>query len=196
MGLTLLVTALALALAAVAPSRPGSRTRLQSGGLLAAACLLLSAEPLLSERAGLAYPVLLTAAALILLRFGFVNRAVPGVVLACLGVCLNASVVLANGSMPVEEAAVIRAGIDPATLALHADPRHEPADGSTALRWLDDRVAVPIPHAREVNSLGDVAIAAGVGLFVFAFSRRHRRDLSPTYVMMSGWARPRSPERC
>lgn len=196
MGLTLLVATLALLLAAAVPSRPGTRPRLQSAGLLLTAGLLLVAEPLLTGRVPFAYPALLGAAAIVLVRFAARNRAVPGVALACLGVCLNAAVVLANGSMPVEERAAVRAGIDPAGLALHADPRHEPAGEATALRWLDDRVAVPIPGAREVNSLGDVAIAAGVGLFVFALARRHRRDLDPSYVMMSGWARPRRPERC
>jgi hypothetical protein len=196
MALTLLVVVLALLLAVVAPSRPGSRPALRSAGLLVAAALLLLAEPLLTDHIAIAYPVLIAAAAVVLARFAALNRAIPGVVLACLGLCLNAGVVLANGSMPVEERAVIRAGIDPASLALDDDPRHELADDSTVLRALDDRVAVPIPGAREVNSLGDVAIAAGLGLFTFALARRHRRDLDPEYVMMSGWARPRSPERC
>lgn len=196
MVLTLLVVVLALLLAAVAPSRAGSRPVLRSVGLLVTAALLLLAEPLLTQYVALAYPVLLAAAAVVLVRFATLNRTVPGVVLACLGVCLNAGVVLANGSMPVEERAVLRAGLDPASLALHEDPRHELAGEGTVLRALDDRVAVPIPGAREVNSLGDVAIAAGVGLFAFALARRHRRDLDPEYVMMSGWARSRSPERC
>ena len=184
MVLTLLVVALALLLATPAPSRPGSRPRLRSQGLLVVACLVLLAEPLLSDQVALAYPVLLTAAALVLARFAVHNRAVPGIVLACAGLCLNASVVVANGSMPVEPHAIVRAGIDPATVALDADPRHEAADRATALRWLDDRVPVPIPGAREVGSLGDVAIAAGVGLFAFALARRHRRDLDPSQCLL------------
>ncbi len=196
MGLTVLVIGLALLLAVVSPSRPGHRPQLRATGALVAACLVLLAEPLLSVHVGLAYPALLGVGALLLARFAFVNRAVPGIVLACFGVCLNASVVLANGSMPVETHAVLRAGIDPAALALDSDPRHELADGSTALRWLDDRIAVPTPRVAEVISLGDVAIAAGVGLFVFGFTRRHRREMDPYYVMMSEWAPPRSPERC
>lgn len=196
MGLTVLVVALAALLAVAMPSRPGTRPRLLATGVLMSAGLLLAAEPLAAERIVGAYPVLLTVAALLLARFGFLNRRVPGVALACLGVGLNATVVLANGSMPVEIRAVEQAGIDPAALALDADPRHEAAGEATRLRWLDHRIAVPIPARPETISLGDVAVAAGVGLFLFGYARRHRRNLDPTSVMMSGWAPPRSHERC
>lgn len=196
MGLTVLVVALASLLAVALPSRLGTRPRLLATGLLMSAALMLVAEPLVAARVDGAYPVLLTAAALLLARFGLLNRRVPGIVLACLGVGLNTAVVLANGSTPVEIRAIEQAGIDPAALALDADPRHEAAGETTRLRWLDDRVAVPIPARPEIISLGDVAVAAGVGLFVFGYARRHRDQLDPASVMMNGWAQPRSPERC
>ncbi|MGQ0846636.1 MAG: DUF5317 family protein [Sporichthyaceae bacterium] len=182
MGLTLLVVALALVPAVAVPSRPGHRPRLRALGVLSAACLLLVGEPLLGERVPGAYPVLLAVAALLLGRFALVNRCVPGVVLACAGVGLNAAVVLANGAMPVEQKAVVRAGLDPAAAALDADRRREFAGDGTDLRWLGERIAVPTPVRSEVVSLGDVATAAGLGLFVFGYARRHRRELDPALL--------------
>lgn len=197
MGLTLLVVALALLMAVAMPSRPGHRPRLRSLGVLSAGGLLLVGEPLLGERVPGAYPVLLAMATVLLGHFALVNRRVPGIVLACAGVGLNSAVVLANGAMPIEERAVVRAGLDPATLAIHADRRRELADEATDLRWLGERIAVPNPVRPEVVSLGDVAVAAGLGLFVVGYLRRHRRELDPTYVMMNGWVPANSSlERC
>jgi hypothetical protein len=102
--------------------------------------------------------------------------------LAALGLLLNAVVVVANSSMPVEQSAATRAGVGLGTVSAHADHRHVLAGADTWLRALDDRVAVPLPGHREVDSLGDVAIAAGAGLCVFTALRRRReifRSSSP-----------------
>lgn len=196
MGLVLLVAALATLIAVALPSRPGHRVRLRAAGALMTAGLLLVGEPLLSQRIDGAYPVLLAAAAIALLPFAWCNRAAGGIVLACVGICLNAAVVGFNGAMPVETQSVVRAGLDPAAVPNPADRRLETADDATALRWLGARVAVPIPAAREVDTLGDVATAAGIGLFLVGFARRHRRELGVDYVMMAGWAQAEHPERC
>jgi hypothetical protein len=78
--------------------------------------------------------------------------------------------------MPVEPHAAVRAGIP----ALESGSRHEPADDHTRFRALGDRIAVPIPGHREIDSLGDVALAAGAGLFAFELTYRRRRVFDPT----------------
>ncbi|MGQ0467270.1 MAG: DUF5317 family protein [Sporichthyaceae bacterium] len=196
MGLVVLVAGLAMLVAAALPSRPGHRVRPGATGALMTAGLLLVGEPIVSQRIDGAYPVLLVAASLALVPFAWVNRAIPGMVLACAGVALNATVVGFNGAMPIESSAVARAGLDPALVPYPSDPRFEPADDETSLRWLGARIAVPIPGAREVDSLGDVATAAGIGLFLVGYARRHRRELPSDYVRMAGWAQDRHPERC
>ncbi len=111
-------------------------------------------------------------AALLLCQFARRNLHVPGVPLVAVGLLLNAIVVVANGSMPVERTAATRAGGGPALST--ADHRHVLAGIDTRLRALDDRVAVPLPGHREVDSLGDLAIAAGLGLCACTAVRRRR----------------------
>ncbi len=100
--------------------------------------------------------------------------------------CANALVVIVNGAMPVSESAAARAGISAEQLALDTDDRHEPLDGATRMTPLADRIPVPIPGHREVDSLGDVAIAAGAGLYAFAAAYR-RRGMFHSSGIMARW---------
>jgi hypothetical protein len=59
-------------------------------------------------------------------------------------------------------------------------------DGATKLTTLGDRIPVPIPGHREVDSLGDLALAAGAGQFAFAAAYRRRWDVRPG--IMTRWA--------
>lgn len=188
MGLAILV----FLLAAVAGRRSAGRhwaglaaalrgRRLRSGGLLGAAAVVLIAAPSAARSIDHLHPLAMVLGAALVSTFALRNRGVPGVPLVAIGVLLNALVVLGNGAMPIEARAAARAGVT--ATSSHSDHLHEPADGGTRLRLLDDRVAVPIPLHREVDSLGDVAVAAGAGLWVFTTLRRRR----PVFDQTQSW---------
>jgi hypothetical protein len=113
---------------------------------------------------GIAYPLGLIASAVFIGLFLRLNLVRPGVSLLAAGFGLNALVVALNGAMPVSASALARAG------AHHFvdDPRHELADASTVLPWLGDVVPVALPGLRQAVSPGDVLIAAGAGLLLYA----------------------------
>ena len=95
-----------------------------------------------------------------------VNWRLPGAVLILLGGVLNLIVVLANGGMPVDMAALAAAGA-----GMPADSLHLVAGDSTLARPLAD--VIPIPLFRSVYSVGDLGIVAGGFLIpVSAFLRR------------------------
>ncbi len=115
-----------------------------------------------------AHALLLAATAACAAVFVWFNRGVPGLPLVGVGLAANALVVVANGAMPVSVAAAERAGLGVSALDLGEDSRHEPADGGTRLDWLADVVPFALPGAPQVVSVGDVAVAAGAGLAVYA----------------------------
>jgi hypothetical protein len=121
-----------------------------------------------------AYAVGLTASALAALGFCLRNLHVRGVPLVTLGLLLNATVVLANGAMPVSTAAASRAGTSTASIAAGTDPRHVLAGDATTLRALGDIVPVPLPLQPEVASPGDVLVAAGLAELLCLGMRRRR----------------------
>jgi hypothetical protein len=134
----------------------------------------------------------LAVSATLMVQFAVGNVRVPGVALAAVGLCANAAVVIVNGAMPVSETAAARAGISIQQLHLDTDDRHEPLDGGTKVTMLADRIPVPIPGHREVDSLGDLGIAAGAGLYLFAAACGRGRTRRTDSGIMAGWA----PERC
>jgi hypothetical protein len=179
MGLTVVVVFIAV-LGGWVSSGLGGRIRghrLRSPALALAGASVLFCEPLAASSVPHAYPTAVVLAALLMIQFCRRNLHVPGVPLVALGLLLNAIVVVANGSMPVERPAVARAGDGPALSA--TDHRHVLAEFGTRLRTLDDRVAVPLPGHREVDSLGDIAIAAGLGLCACTAARQRRGVFDP-----------------
>lgn len=110
----------------------------------------------------------LLVSALLVTAFMVRNRHLRGVPLIAAGFVLNAVVVTANGAMPVSLWAAQRAGLDPVAVALERDPRHEAATSRTRLRSLADVIPVPLPvdRARSVVSIGDLVLAAGIGVLV------------------------------
>jgi hypothetical protein len=179
MGLLCLVVLAALGAGAMLGGRGGRLVghRLNSVWLLAAA----GAAQLAASLSGhLSYPTMMLVAAVLVIQFTLRNRRTPGIPLAALGLLLNTVVVVGNGAMPVEPQAAARAGIPAQVLALESGDQHEPADDHTRFRALGDRIAVPIPGHREIDSLGDVALAAGAGLFAFELTYRRRRVFDPT----------------
>lgn len=94
------------------------------------------------------------------------NPQLPGKALVVGGLALNALVIVANGAMPVSADAARTAGISLASI--RHDPRHSLLDGHAHLTWLADRIPLGLPWQPQVLSIGDVLVAAGVGLLVAA----------------------------
>lgn len=193
MGLTLVVLVAALVFGRLAGGPgPLSAPALHRVSLLVAAFAVQFAEPFISREVAYSYPLCMAVSATLMVQVAAGNLRVPGIALAAAGVCANAAVVILNGAMPVSETAAIRAGISVEQMALDTDDRHEPLDGGTKLTALADRIPVPIPGHREVDSLGDLAIAAGAGLYLFAAGYRRGGLLGKDSGIIASWA----PERC
>lgn len=105
--------------------------------------------------------------------FVALNRRIAGMWLIGVGLILNTLVITANRAMPVSPSASATAGIE-APSAIDDDLKHERLDDDTVLGWLAD--VIPVPGLREVLSLGDVALAAGMGWLVFSQTTARRND--------------------
>jgi hypothetical protein len=105
-------------------------------------------------------------ATLLVVTFLVRNRTLHGIPLVALGLGLNALVVGLNGAMPVRARAAVEAGVGLHNIAAGLDPRHVVSGPDTVLAALGDRIPVPLPVLPEVLSVGDVLIAAGIGLLV------------------------------
>ncbi|MFF0264081.1 DUF5317 domain-containing protein [Kribbella sp. NPDC004536] len=114
---------------------------------------------------GTAYPVGLIGSAVCIAVFLRMNLQHPGVGLLALGFFSNALVVALNGAMPVSLRALQRAGVGDASIT---DARHELSHATTHLPWLGDVVPVALPGLGQAISPGDVLIAAGAGLLLYA----------------------------
>jgi hypothetical protein len=104
--------------------------------------------------------------------FMALNRKVPGMALAGAGLLLNLAVITANGAMPVSDYVFEVIDIDESALDA-AGFKHERMTDETVLPWLGD--VVPIPPLREVWSIGDFVLAAGIGYFVWERTLAHRK---------------------
>lgn len=109
------------------------------------------------------------------------NRSLPGMSLAFVGIALNAIAVTANGGfMPVWLPSLLAAGF-PATEPLSAfHLTVAEGVGSEALRAalpLADIIPIPLPIVRNVASIGDLFITAGLGFFLFAATVRTPAEL-------------------
>lgn len=88
------------------------------------------------------------------------------VVLAGLGWCANAVVMVANGGMPVSRWAVAKAHGHVDRIGHGHLDKHIAAASHTSLRFLGD--VIGIRPLRGVFSVGDFALAAGIAVFVVA----------------------------
>ncbi|MGH2734454.1 MAG: DUF5317 domain-containing protein [Actinomycetota bacterium] len=93
----------------------------------------------------------------------WLNRRLPGVLLAAVGLALNVVVIASNQAMPVSLHAIEAAGGE--ATSLPRDLKHEPAGSDTILPWLGD--VIPMPVVGTVISVGDVVLAAGVGVLAY-----------------------------
>ncbi len=126
---------------------------------------------------------LLAAAYGVLAAGLWANRARPGMSLALVGIALNATAILVNGGfMPVWEPSLTAAGLGRADVL---SPIHVilPAalDGSffRSAGPLGDVIPVPLPFLRNVLSIGDVVLGAGLAFFLFAGLVRRPEDTWP-----------------
>lgn len=167
-----LTAAVAVAVGRAAGGEWGLRQpKMRGWPLLLAALLVQGAAALLGAtgyRVGLALSAVLAGVYLAW------NRRQPGVVLLALGLLLNVVVVAANGAMPVSTYAAARAGVEVGTAVPPGDPRHVLASADTRLGFLGDVVPVALPPRREVVSVGDCLLAAGLGLLVMRTLRPRR----------------------
>jgi hypothetical protein len=151
----------------------GSLGRLERLGLhhlpLVVAAVLVQLGGTLFLR-GTAYATALIASLLLAGFFVLRNPQLPGRGLIIGGLSLNALVIAANGAMPVATEAANRAGVS--ISSLRNDPRHALIDAHTHLSWLADRIPLALPWQPQVLSVGDVLVAAGVGLLVATGMRR------------------------
>lgn len=127
---------------------------------------------------GALYVIAIVVSFVLAVAFVLDNPQLAGRGLIASGLGLNALVILANGAMPVVADAAARAGVNAASIA--RDPRHQLAESGTHLAWLADRIPLALPWQPQVLSVGDVLVAAGVGVLVARAMRR--RTSAPTPI--------------
>ena len=153
--------------------------------LLALVGLALQLAPL----PGSAALALLYLSFALLLGFAAANLRRPGFPLILLGVTLNLAVIAANGGMPVSRSAIVASGQQDTLGELATDGdgvKHQLAGPSTRLLPLGDVLAVP-PPVRQVISVGDIAVDAGIFWFVVAaMALRRRRPLPEPETVARG----------
>lgn len=121
--------------------------------------------------------VVLGASYGLLLAFALLNRRLSGLRLVLAGLLLNAAVILPNGGMPVSEAAIRASGQGEMLRAFVEEgaTKHHLMTEEDVLRPLGDVIGIP-PPIRQVVSVGDVLIYAGIVWFVVAAMRGGARS--------------------
>jgi hypothetical protein len=94
--------------------------------------------------------------------FLLLNRHLPGMMLAAIGLVLNVVVIAANGAMPVSADAIEASGMGSLE---EFGLKHELITDDTLLPFLAD--VIPVPLIAKVVSLGDVFLGAGIGWLVY-----------------------------
>jgi DHA3 family macrolide efflux protein-like MFS transporter len=123
---------------------------------------------------------LFTGGFLLLLIGLWLNREHPGLALAFVGILLNAVAVVTNGGfMPVWEPSIVAAGFPPGELgsAFHVIVGATSTGGVggdflAQAGPLGDIIPIPLPFIRNVASIGDLFLAAGLAFFLFATTVR------------------------
>ena len=115
---------------------------------------------------------LLVGAYLILVAALWINRRLPGMAIALVGILSNGAVIAVNGGrMPIWEPSLTAAGLTAADVSsqLHILLRPELSTGfMAALGPLSDVIPIPLPIVQNVASVGDVVISFGLAFFLFA----------------------------
>lgn len=112
-------------------------------------------------------PLLHFCSYLLLLGFVFLNRRHRGMLLFCLGLLLNLAVIGSNGGkMPVDPDRLSPSHQEKLARGM-ASPVHTALDEKTRLAFLADVFFLPYGKNKLI-SLGDIALAAGLILFIQA----------------------------
>ena len=138
--------------------------------------LLLAGVPLIET---LRLPLLAASFGILLVGL-WVNRSYPGLTLAFVGILSNGLVIVVNGGyMPIWEPSLVAAGLGPADVSTAIHTLYGPELGPFLLHLgpLADIIPIPIPLIRNVASIGDVFLTAGLALFLFASIVRVPSDL-------------------
>lgn len=167
---------------------------------LAAAGLGLQLAPLPTGAGGRDLAVrisVLAASYALLVAFAALNRRMPGIPLVLVGLLLNAAVIVPNGGMPVSEGAIRASGqgemLD--EFIRQGATKHHLMTEDDVLRPLGDVIGIP-PPVRQVVSVGDFFIYAGIVWFVVAVMRGRARPAGPgTPGRYRGKHRPRPQAR-
>ena len=104
------------------------------------------------------------------ISFLIANWRLQGMAIAAIGLALNITVIAFNGAMPVSIDAARSAGVS--TSFENAGVKHEASDKDTILPWLGD--VIPLPGLKEVISIGDIVLAAGIAWLVYSRTRGPR----------------------
>jgi Family of unknown function (DUF5317) len=96
-----------------------------------------------------------------------VNRSLPGLLIAAVGLLMNLAVISANGAMPVSRDAVRAAGGDELEIS-EEGLKHEVLDDDTRLGFLGD--IIPL-RGLGIWSAGDLVLAAGLALLAYRQTR-------------------------
>jgi MFS family permease len=131
------------------------------------------------------------------------NRSHPGLTLAFVGILSNATAVVVNGGyMPIWEPSLVAAGFGPDQVL---SPFHTilPNQGLTASFLLHagpigDILPLPVPFIRNVASIGDLFLSAGLGFFLFATVIRSPKEAAEERAEQAqadaAWAARRADE--
>jgi MFS family permease len=146
-----------------------------TGVLLLAVIVRFATEAAIGNGIGLAeqlrLPLFGGAYALLLVGL-WANRAHPGMSLAFVGILANlVAITLNGGRMPIWEPSLLAAGLTPedARTAFHTLlPAELNADFFLHAGPVSDVIPIPLPFVRNVASLGDLFLAAGLAFFLFA----------------------------
>lgn len=144
----------------------------------------------LADLHGLAARVAVLWSQLLLVAFAAVNLRIVGMPIALVGLCLNAAVLAANGTMPVRAEALVAAGAhEVERVELGMERRlEEPGDRLVALSDI-----VPVAPLREVVSFGDLILAAGLTDIAFRMIRptgARRRAVGPASLRVRARSSP------
>jgi DHA3 family macrolide efflux protein-like MFS transporter len=161
-----------------------STVRLRGVAVLMFAVILRFATELLLIRGigiveSLRLPLFLFAFVLLLATL-WANRTQPGLRLAFVGILANTIAIVANaGHMPIWLPSLDAAGFTPADVSSPFHTILGPELSADFLRHagpLADILPIPLPIIRNVASIGDVFLTAGLGFFLFATVLRSQQD--------------------
>jgi DHA3 family macrolide efflux protein-like MFS transporter len=143
--------------------------------LLGAVVLRFTTEALIANGVDIAELLrlpLYTGAYLLLLAGLWPNREFPGLSMAFVGILGNTIAIVANGGhMPIWQPSLEGAGLslDDVRTAFHSVlPMNLDANFLIHAGPLGDVIPIPFPVVRNVASVGDLFLSAGLGFFLFA----------------------------